>query len=332
MPSVKYRLMTVDPATWADDDVMQGEISASVKRDANTKLLESFAANVEGGIDEKPRETWARVEALIDGASREAIATMLLVPSKSTVRKGRRITAYDGYSVLKPCNDRFLLAGEYIPAGADGAAETVQLIAECTPAPVTAHGSFRLSEPIVFGSGTTYLDAAWMLVDKAGWCIQIGFDGTINVLPMPSESSLDLDKATSWMLGTSISSNDGMANVPNQYVATDGTNTAIVTDDDPNSPTSTVSRNGRIVQVFDSKPVRVGGESLEQYATRKLAESMTVIGTRGYRREWAEGVNLFDVVKGTLPEADLDCRMRVTRQSIGIPGELMVDEECAVLR
>ena len=331
MPSIRWRLMEVDPATWASTDEMPGEVSASVTRDASTPLLESANVVVESAVDAAPRETWARLDALVDGA-RHAVATMLLVPGPSEVRRGRKRVSYDGYSVLKPAADVQMTAGAYIPAGADGAAEAVRMLSACTPAPVSADGAFTLAEPMVFATKTTYLDAAWMLVDKAGWCIQVDGDGAVHVRPMPTEAAVDVDKGGSRMIGTAVQSDDGLASVPNCYVAVDGRDSATVTDDDPGSPTSTVSRNGRIVQVVDDSPVRVNGESLEQYAKRRLADAMAAIGTRRFVMEWTPGVGLFDVVNGTFPDADLDCRMRVSKQSLTAPGQMDTDTECVVMR
>ena len=331
MPAIRWRLMEVDPATWASTDEMPGEISASVTRDASTPLLESANVVIESAVDAAPRETWARLDALVDGA-RHAVATMLLVPVPSEVRRGRKRVSYDGYSVLKPAADVQLTAGEHIPAGADGAAEAVRMLSACTPAPVSADGTFRLAEPMVFGVKTTYLDAAWMLVDKSGWCIQLDGDGAVHVRPMPTDAVLDVDKGGSRMIGTAVQSDDGLAGVPNRYVALDGRDSAVATDADPDSLTSTVNRNGRIVQVVDDSPVRINGESLEQYAQRRLADAMAAIGTRRFVMEWTPDVGLFDVIDGTFPDADLNCRMRVSKQSLTAPGQMDTDTECVVMR
>ena len=330
--SASLRLMEVDPATWADTDEVPGVLDASGSRDATGKLLESGRVTVEWPTDAKPKEMWGRVELLADHSDRRAVMTLLLVPSPSDVRRGRRTLTYDGYSVLSPADERHLMAGDYVPAGADGAKKAADLIAECTPAPVVAEGSFRLAEPMVFAQGTTYLDAAWMLVDAAGWCMQVDGDGTVRIRPMPTVAALQLDADGAGLLGTEVESDDGFAGVPNSYVAVEGGEVATAVDDDPSSPTSTVSRGGRVVQIYDAKPTRIDGESLGAYAARKLAEATATVGRRSYTRAWVPDVTVFDMVDGTLSEADLVGKMRIVRQALDITGNMTVNEECEVLR
>ena len=76
----------------------------------------------------------------------------------------------------------------------------------------------------------------------------------------------------------------------------------------------------------------MGGESLEEYAQRRLAELTEAVGRRSYVRAWVPGITLNDVIVGEMPEASLSCRMRVVRQSLSLGTEMTVSEECEVLR
>lgn len=323
-----WRLMEVDTSTWASSKEFGGVTAASVERDAYSDLLES--GNVTADTDE-PREMWGRFELLATqgNVERHAVATLLLVPTSSRASAGRLSAGYDGYSVLKPAADRMMLAGAYVPAGADAAAWCADSIGRCTPAPTVVDGAFSLSEPMVFAGGTSVLDAVWQVLDAAGWCIQIDGDGTVHVREMPNGRTMELDGA---LIGTEVEVGDVANDSPNRYVAVEGAKVAIATDDDPSSPTSTVSRNGRIVEVYDGAPARLGGETLEMYAQRKLAERNRSAGTRSYRRAWVPGVTVFDVV-GNGPEGSrLGDDMRITRQSIEMGAGARVSEECEVLR
>lgn len=326
-----YRLGLVDPETWEVSSVLDGMLSAGVARNGSTRLLESGSIQASGSLD---GETWGRIEVLARQGGmmeRHAVATFLLVPADGEVRRGRTTVNADGYSVLKPAADMTMLAGSYVPAGADAAEHAASLLSACTPAPIEIGGSARLLDAVVFAAGTTYLDAAWMLVEAVGWTLQIDGRGVVHVLPRPTEPALTIDADGSRLLGTGVSVADGGNDAPNRYIAVDGALSVTATDDDPSSPTSTVSR-GRFVDVYDGSPRRAAGESLQAYAERRLAELTETAGTRGYDRAWVPGLTVGDVVRGALPSARLDGDMRIVRQSLRFGYGITVTEDCEVLR
>lgn len=330
--SCTWRVMRVDPATWAGKEELGGFLSASVDRDALSMLVESGSAEFDGRPSEG--EFWGRIEMLAEQGGlveRRAVATMLMSPAGSSASVGGARAQYECRSVLAPAADRVLLAGDYAPAGCDGAAYAASLIAKCTPAPVLVEGSFTLTGHMVFAKGTTHIEAAWMLLDSAGWCIQISGEGAIVVKPMPVDPALVLDESATRLLGTEVKLEGGLAEVPNRYIAVDGEQSAVAVDDDPDNPASFYSR-GRYVDVYDDSPSRVDGESLEAYAARKLAEAAESIESREYEREWQPGVTCFDVVKGSLASVGLDGPMRVMSQSVSIGAGALVTERAEVLR
>lgn len=330
--SCEWRAMRVDPATWASHERMPGLLSASIERDSESEMLESGSASFDG--DAGDGEIWCRLEMLAEQAGeaeRSAVATVLLSPGDSTASLGGTTTEYQCRSALSPAADRVLLAGDYAPMGMDGAAYAAGLIAKCTPAPVTVEGSFTLSQHVVFAKGTTHLEAAWTLLDSAGWCVQIAGDGSIAVKPKPSDASLSLDQANASLLGTEVTLGGAMADVPNRYIAVDGEESAVAVNDAIGDPVSTHER-GRYVDRYDESPQRVDGESLQAYAERKLAEASASVETRTYTREFAPGVMPFDIVSGSLASVGLDCVMRVKTQSLQIGKGLVVTETSEVLR
>ena len=330
--SSSWRMMVVNKDTWAVSDELPGLVSASVERDANSDLMESGSAVFDGELGHG--EFWGRLEMLAEQGGeieRHAIATLLFSPGDSTVTTGGRVTECSGRSVLAPAEDRKLLAGTYAPLGSDGAAYAASMLKECTPAPVLVEGSFTISENYVFAEGTTNLEAASTVVYGAGWRIAISGDGSIVIGPKPTEPSLMLDAAHASLLGIEIGVNGSLEDVPNRYIAVEGANQALAIDDDPSNPASVANR-GRYVDVYDSSPQRVNGESLEAYAQRKLAEANESLESRTYTREWWPGVTCGDIVVGSMASVDLDCTMRVVSQSLEIGNGVTVSEKAEVLR
>ena len=325
-----WRLREMDPASWQPGGDVPGVVSAAVSRDAGGKLLESGSAAVQAGVAYEPREMWARIEVLADSGSaveRWPVATLLLVPGDAEIRRGMKSVPYDGYSVLKAAQDLTLPTGYSVRAGDDGAAAAAGILSRAfrqagANIPVTARGSFTLSQGVVLSRGTSCLDAAWMLADAAGWCIQVQPDGSVEVKPKPDEPALAIDHDAAGLLGTAVSAPGPVNGAPNTYIAVDGLSTA----------RAVIEGAGRPVEYYDDAPKRVNGESLQDYAERRLAELNEVVGTRTYQRAWVPGLTVFDRIDGKLPEAGLDAPMRIVSQHMALGGGmLMVDEGTEVL-
>lgn len=330
--AAQWRVRRVNPTTWVGIDTLNGVDSVSIDR-ACDNTIESgrVSATIQNG--EVIDEGWYRIEMLaLRGNSYEhvAIATLLLSSTESVFERGVQKVSLVGRSVLAPAAQRIFADGEYAPKGIDGAAFVADLLRDCTPAPVVVHGSFTLDDYIVFDLGSTYLSAVWDILDAAKWCIQIQGDGTIDVLPLPDEPALVLDNAGAGLLMPTVNISADETDVPNVIIVTNGIETVRAVNDDPNSPTSTVSRGRRIERLVQN-PVRVNGETLTAYANRTLEEAGKVERSYNYQREWWPGVFPYSIVRGRLSSSGLYGDLRVTSQSLACGAGVLVSET-AVLR
>ena len=331
--SRRWRLAVVDVATWADGGVVDGAMSVSVSRDRDGSLVESGSATVAMPIGEQPVEFVGRIEMLADGGTaveRHPIATLRFVPGRSVIHSGRRMVDYDGYSVLRPAETRKMLAGTYVPKGADGAEWVAGMLEECMKAPVHTGGSFALAEHYSYDGGTPYIDAIWELLDKVGWCLRIDERGEVTVMPLPKDPALVLDRANAKLLDPELESDDGLADVPNRWIVVDGDAVAMSVDES-DLPSSYPSR-GYYVDEYEESPTRLEGETLQDYADRKRDEAISTAGTRTYTRVWVPDVLPFDIVRGSIADVGLDCDMRVKSQSLELGKVSMVTEVSEVLR
>lgn len=322
----KCSVHRVDPRTWADMNELEGVMSFTVKRNCIEKvpLLETGSVTVDGGMD----SGWYRLSAVVTQGSveRHDIATVMVDDVVPTYDKGVMSTAAC-YSVLKPADDMRLVVGSYAPKGSDGAQEAARLLRRCTPAPVVVEGGFVLSSNVVFPVKTTYLAAAWSLLDAGNFCMQIAGDGTITIMPKPTKPSLELGKVTSDILMPEVRPDASTKGVPNRYYAVGGSSVAVAVNDDPTSAVSYQSR-GRWVDFVDTSPMLVNGEGLQEYAERKLREMTRAVRKVSYTREYVPNVFPFSVVRGTLPDRGLDGDMVVLSQDIGVSHGIVVQETC----
>ena len=273
--SARWRVHRVDPGTWADSKELSGVVSAKIERQASAGLLESGSLAVDGDAFE---EGYYRIsmEAVQDGASKRVdVATLLCSSASGTLDRGLRRLDVEGSSVLQPAADVLAASGSYVPAGEDAVAWAADSLSSCLAAPVSSEGSFTLASNRVVSVGASVLDAVWDVLSVGGYVIRIDGAGSVKIAPMPTAPALVLDHDGAALLHPGVSSTSDWSGVPNRYTAVEGGRSAVAVNDDPASPTSTVSR-GRFVDVVDSSPDRIGGESLEAYAQRRLAESSTV--------------------------------------------------------
>lgn len=324
--SSEWTVCYVDVDTWEPAGEVGGVVSVSVTRDGtdDVALIETGSMELTADELESP---WCRVymKARQNSSERVPIATMLFERQSSRFEKGVRTISARGRSVLQPAADRKMTRGSFVPAGADGAEYVVRLLRKCTPAPVTAYGSFTLVDDFVFDLGCSYLEAAWQLLNASGWCMQIDGRGEISVLEKPKSASLELDKAHAGLLIPGVEDDFSIIDVPNHYYAIADGRTAEAVNDDPDSVVGYAKRC-RWVDKFDTSPTLVDGESLEHYAERKLAEESTVTRTYSYTREFWPDVVPFDIVSASLASNGVEGELRVMKQELKCGAGITVFE------
>ena len=329
----EVRAYEVDRLTWADGARIDHVTSVQVARDANgdAPCLESGTLAVGLAPGHNFGERYVRVAMIARQAGateRVDVCTLLCTGEGGTVERGADASRIKGRSVIWPASKTPVPAGAYAPAGSDGARVAARMLASSVAAPVSVEGGgFALEEPYVFDFGCTVLEAAWRLLRAGGHRIRIDGRGRVSVGPMPSRPSLTLDGVGARLLHPGIEHALEWSGVPNLYVAMDGDDVAEATNDDPESPTSTLSR-GYVVGITDSSPVRVDGETLQGYCERRLAEESIVPDRRTYSREWAD-VWPCDVVLGGVRSVGLDGPMRVESQRVEVGAGVTVTETAA---
>lgn len=328
--SSEVKVYRVDAGTWEDAGELPGVSGVRVERSASARMESgSFAIDVEPGAPFA--EGYYRIAALCDqgqGVERVDVATLLCSAVSGDVDRGASALSVEGRSVLAPADDTRLQAGEYAPAGCDGAAFAASLLRRACACPVSVDGSFTLDSNVVFDIGSTLLGAAWDVLGAGGFCMQIDGRGEVRVLPLPDEPSLVLDSAGARLVVPGVGWDMDYSGVPNRYTAVEGAAIATAVNDDPNSPVSTVAR-GRYVDVVDKSPRRVNGETLAAYAARKLRGASVVGRTRTYTREFWPGVHPYSIVRGSLESAGLGGDMRVESQGVDLSHGISVTEKAS---
>lgn len=329
--SSSWRVFRVNRETWADGELVRGITSVSVETtmDEDAPLLERGSMSADTAIGTDFEEGYYRVVMTAEQSGvieRVDVCTLLCSIVEGDNNRGNDNRSIQGRSVLYPASSTELAPGSYAPKGVDGAQWCAEVLRDCINAPVSVEGGFTLEDHFVFDPGTYVLTAVWKVLDAGNHVIRLAGNGTARIGPKPVSPAISLDSANARLMHPGIHHALDYSDVPNRYTAIEGSEEAVAVNDDPSSPTSTVSR-GWVHDARDSSPIRVNGETLSAYAARRLEEESIVNDSRTYSREWWPDVVPYDLVRGSLASVDMDGDLRVVRQSLRCGTGIVVEEE-----
>ena len=306
--SSSWRIFRVNRKTWADGELITNIDSASVTRTADGSLLET--GNMRATGDFEPDYYRIVLTAQQGGdVERVDVATLLFAAEKGEYDYGTTQHNVNGRSVLYPASTTAVVTGGYAPQGADGVQYCRELLEDTINAPVETEGGFVLSDHIVHQLGSSVLDAVWDVLDAGNYVMQIDGRGVVHILPKPTEPSLVIENASRGMLENGIDYDMSMSEIPNRYIVIEDNNITIATNDREGSPVSTINR-GYAVDEVDTSPVLIDGETMSEYALRRLMEESVVKDSRTYQREYAPNVNLYSIIRASLYGLEGDLRVK----------------------
>lgn len=317
----RVRKMNVD--TWLPEDEVSGIQKVSIKHDSadDAPLMQSGDMETSGLIE----EGYYRIEMLPDGGGLENIATLLFTPDGSEFDYEAWGGSATGVSVLAGASDTKFRQGAYASKGSDAAAYCASLLRSCIPAPVIIEDTFTLGDHVVHDLGSSYLDGIWDVLDAGGLCMQIDGSGTVSIKRIPDEPDLIISAQNEKLLMPTIKQKLPLDDAPNVVIVYDDDQEAIAINDDPTSPTSIQARGRRIEEVEDS-PTRKEGETLQQYADRKLQEDSEIYETYDIEREFWPGVFPYSLVRSNLPRTGITGDFRVMSQTLECSASIKVGE------
>lgn len=321
--SASWRFFRVNRDTWADGEQVYGIDSVDVTRTANGDLLESGSMEVTGIID----PDYYRIVLTAEQSGevvRVDVATLLFDATGGEHDHGIEVRTMEGFSVLYPASVTAIIAGEYAPANVDGAQYAGKLLASAINAPVEVEGSFILNDHVVHDFGSSVLDAVWDVLNAGNFIIQIDGRGVVHIGPKPTEPVLVLGTNNMRMLSNGINYTTDISKIPNRYVVITDNNRTIAVNNDPNSSVSVVSR-GYCVDEVDESPEPINGETLPEYAKRKLLEASVMKEEKTYTREYAPNVDLYCIVRGSIRGLEGD--MRIESQTLECGTGITITEK-----
>jgi len=326
-----YYLTEVDPQSWRSAgriEVISGQVSRT--RDALMQSADLTCRNYSQTV-----ERWIRVymdtRQANGAAGHVALFTGLATSPKTDYDGNLRTNGLTCYSVLKPAADILLPRGWYALAGQNGG-ELVRSLLAVGPAPVEVdEAPPALTDTIIAEDGETNLSMAQKILTAMGWRLRIGGEGNVLICPMASEPVVGFGAVGADSIEPQLSVTEDYFSCPNVFRAVIGDQSAVAADDSPNSMLSTINR-GREVWEEELSPVLAGGESLQAYARRRLAERQIVASVAQYNRRFYPDVYPGDLILLGYPKQRLSGVYLVTDQTITLGYGAQTSETVAQIR
>lgn len=332
-----YEYYTVNPYTWRDDKKLTFVKSSTIDRDDEVDTLGSASIDVGEPID----ECYVRIYMVTiqNGVKeRHPLGTFLIqTPSTGFDGMTETITA-DAYTPLIELKENPPPIGYFVAKNENVMDAAYRIVQDNVRAPVvkTANDT-KLHYDFVADTDETWLAYSRDLIANAKYKFGLDEMGRILFLPIQDTASLQpvwtYDDGNSSILYPEITVDRDLYQIPNviEVIYSNGPDNfhITVTNDDENSPTSTVNRGRRITHRVPNPDI--GGTPTEsmirEYAEQLLQEMSTLECTIGYSHGYCP-VRPGDCVRLNYEKAGIkNVKAKVISQSIKCTPECPVSEK-----
>jgi hypothetical protein len=291
-----FEYYVVDPESWKDIKLLDTVKSCSITRDAEAETLGSASFDISESVGER----YIRVYLVtIQNGIKEKypLGTFLVQTPSSSFNGKTKDVVMDAYTPLLELKENQPPLGYTVFKNEDIMSIAYRLTRDSARAPVVeTESKTKLFYDFVADPNDTWLSFLTDLIANAKYNFDLDEMGRILFSPRQDTASLQpvwtFDDGNSSILYPDMSMDHDLYGIPNvvEVIYSSGSNSyyAKVINDDPNSPTSTVSRGREIVyRVTD--PDVIGDPTqnqIQEYAERLLRElsspEYTVTYTHGY--------------------------------------------------
>ena len=334
-----FEYYTVEPTTLADLKRLDIVKTASFNRDAEAETLGSATIDVTSSVG----ETYIRgyLKTIQNGVTEKFPVGTMLVQTPSSTFNGKILNvSMDAYTPLIELKEKQPPLGYTVRKGRRIMDAAYTIVSEHARAPVNKvepiyitndEGELVDQSPILQYDFVANVNDTWLsfvidLIANANY--ELGLDELGHILFSPKQDLTSLqpvwtyDDNNSSILYPEITMNHDLYGIPNVvevlYSYSGQYKEVVARNDDPNSPTSTVSR-GREIIYRDTQPSLAGyvtDDQIQAYADRLLRELSTLEYTISYTHAYCP-VRVGDCVRLNYTKAGLtNIKAKVISQNI----------------
>lgn len=332
-----FEYYIVDPNTWKNTKKLDGVKSCTINRDLDAETLGSATIDVTEALD----ECYIRVYlvAIQNGVKdRVPLGTFLVQTPSSTFDGMTYSRSLDAYTPLLELKENPPPLGYSILKGENIMDNAYTIVRENVRAPIVrATSSTELSSDFVANTDDTWISFLSDLIANDKYYFGLDELGRILFEPKQDTASLQpvwtFNDDNSSIIQPSITLEHDLYGIPNVvevvYSRSGEYYTAIVRNDDPNSPTSTVKRGREIIHRV-TNPSLSGMSTqmqIDEYAEQLLRSLSTLQYTISYTHGYCP-VRLGDCVRLNYSKAGLNgIKARVISQTIKCESGCSVTEK-----
>lgn len=305
----------VDPVTWRDRDrfeITGGTVSRSI-----SELKESADVKC---VNYNAEEKWVRIwfDATQSGETEHIpLFTGLATSPKSSNNGNIETSTLECYSVLKPLSDILLTRGWYAPAGSG--ASVIKDLLSVSPAPIIIDENTPvLKDHIIAEDGESNLSMLNKILVALNWRLKITGKGEIHICPLATSPSAIFDIDNDCIEPTFSREYDWYQS-PNVFIAIMNDDSAIARDEE------SIEMRGREIWAEETSCNLKAGETLYDYALRRLKERQTASQKVAYRRRFNPDLYVTDYVQ--INYRQLQGSFVITSQKIDIGYGATTTEE-----
>lgn len=337
-----YEYYIVDPGTWKDTTRVTTVKSSTISRDADSETLGSATIDIVGSIS----ECYIRIYMItVQNGIREkhALGTFLVQTPSISFDGKKQDNSLDAYTPLIELKEKPTPIGYALLKDENIMQSAYLLTRENARAPV----AMPTCSDVLYNDFVAETDETWIkfiiaLIANAKYEFALDEMGRILFSPKQDTASLQpvwtYDDSNSSILYPDISIQHDMYGIPNVlevvypegfYDEEEGVTlySWTVTNDDPNSPISTVNRGRKIPRRITNASGISTKKQMIEYATRKLKELSTLEYTVAYTHGYCP-VRLGDCVRLNYSKAGLhDIKAKVISQNIKCASGCSVSEK-----
>lgn len=320
----RYYMTIVDARSWRDREKI--------------KITGGSVSRSEGGLRESADiscksydkgEQWIRIwmDARQEGAAEHiALFTGLATSPDDDIDGPVTSNSLECYSVLKPAEDVLLPRGWYAPKGASASILIMDLL-KVTPAPVTITGNApRLMQNIIAEENESHLSMIDKILLAINWRIRIAGDGSILVSAPAETPSARYSVTENDSVEPKLTKSLDWYSCPNVLRVVSNDQAVTIRDDSETSQLS-VQNRGREIWAEESSCELSDGETLYEYARRRLKELQKVSENISYDRRFNPDLMVTDLVNLHYPEKKIDGDYYITSQRIELGYGAKTTEE-----
>lgn len=334
-----FEYYTVEPTTLADVKKLNNVKTATFNRDAESQTLGSATIDVTNSFGECYIRGY--LKTIQNGViERFPLGTVLSQTPSSSFDGKVMDVSMDCYTPLIELKEKYPPLGYTIRKGIRIMDAAYDIINNNCRVPVNKveplyvqneDGTTIDKSPILQYDFTANMDDTWLsfiiaLIDNANYELGLGDRGNILFMPKQNIESLQpvwtFDDSNTSILSPEISVNHDLYGIPNVveviYSYGGDFKEAVAINDDPNSPTSTVSRGRKIPYRVTDPSLRgyVTQDQLDAYAERVLKELSTLEYTVSFTHAYYP-VRIGDCVRLNYTRAGItDIKAKIISQNI----------------